>query len=178
MRAAQRMRAAERMRAAGRMKSAGRMGEAAQRREQGSVAVFSVVFAVAVVFLIALIVDGGIAMNAKERAADIAEQAARAAAGNIDIAQLRTAGVAAIGPGACGLAANLVSAYSQQDSSGVDRVTGATMTSCVATAGTETATVAVTITTQPLVGGILGRFTETAQETATAECGIARGAVC
>lgn len=172
------MRAAQRMKAAERMKAAGRMREAAQRREQGSVAVFSVVFAVAVVFLIALIVDGGIAMNAKERAADIAEQAARAAAGNIDIAQLRTAGVAAIGPGACGFAANLVSAYSQQDSSGVDRVTGATMTSCVATAGTETATVAVTITTQPLVGGILGRFTETAQETATAECGIALGAVC
>ena len=154
------------------------MRGAAQRRERGSVAVFSVVFAVAVVFLTALIVDGGIAMNAKERAADIAEQAARAAAGNIDITQLRTAGVAAIGPGACGLAANLVNAYSQQDSSGVDRVTGATMTSCVATAGTQTATVAVTITTQPLIGGLLGRFTETARETATAECGIARGAVC
>ena len=150
----------------------------AERREQGSVAVFTVVFAVAVVFLTALIVDGGIAMNAKERAADIAEQAARAAAGNIDIARLRTAGIAAIGPGACGLAASLVSAYSQQDSTGVDRVTGATMTGCVATAGTETATVAVTITTQPLVGGLLGRFTESARETATAECGIARGAVC
>ncbi len=150
----------------------------AERREQGSVAVFTVVFAVAVVFLTALIVDGGIAMNAKERAADIAEQAARAAAGNIDIARLRTAGIAAIGPGACGLAANLVSAYSQQDSTGVDRVTGATMTGCVATVGTETATVAVTITTQPLVGGLLGRFTESARETATAECGIARGAVC
>ena len=117
-------------------------------------------------------------MNAKERAADIAEQAARAAAGNINIAGLRAGGIAAIGPGACGLAANLVSAYSQQDSSGVDRVTGAAMTSCVAATGTETATVAVTITTQPLVGGILGTFTETAQETATAECGIARGAVC
>jgi Flp pilus assembly protein TadG len=155
-----------------------RRRRAAGRRERGSVAVFSVVFAVAVVFLTALIVDGGIAMNAKERAADIAEQAARAAAGNIDVAQLRTAGVAAIGPGACGFAATLVSTYSQLDSSGVDRVTGATMTSCVATAGTETATVAVTITTQPLVGGILGRFSETARETATAECGIALGAVC
>ncbi len=146
--------------------------------EHGSVAVFTVVFAVAVVFLTALIVDGGIAMNARERAADIAEQAARAAAGNIGIAGLRAGGVASIGPGACGLAGRLVSAYSQQDSSGVDRVTGATMTSCVAAVGTETATVAVTITTRPLVGGILGSFTETARETATAECGIARGAVC
>ena len=147
-------------------------------RERGSVAVFTVVFAVAVVFLAALIVDGGIAMNAKERAADIAEQAARAAAGDIDIAGLRAGRVAAIGPGACGLAAGLVSTYGQQDSSGVDRVTAAAMTSCVAAVGTQKATVAVTITTQPLVGGILGRFTETARETATAECGIARGAVC
>ncbi len=60
----------------------------------------------------------------------------------------------------------------------MDRVTAAAMTSCVAAVGTQKATVAVTITTQPLVGGILGRFTETARETATAECGIARGAVC
>lgn len=146
--------------------------------ERGSVAVFTVIFAVAVIFLTALIVDGGIAMNARERAADIAEQAARAAAGNIGVAGLRAGGVAAIGPGACGLAAGLVSAYGQQDRSGVDRVTGATMTSCVAAVGSETATVAVTITTQSLVGGILGSFTETARETATAECGIARGAVC
>lgn len=159
------------------MKAPGlRAGDAAGR-ERGSVAVFTVVFAVAVLFLTALIVDGGIAMNARERAADIAEQAARAAAGTIGIAGLRAGGIAAIGPGACGRAASLVSAYSQ-DSSGVDRVSGATMTGCVAAVGTETATVTVTITTQPLVGGILGRFTETARETATAECGIARGAVC
>ncbi len=59
---------------------------------------FTVVFAVAVVFLTALIVDGGIAMNAKERAADIAEQAARAAAGDIDIAGLRQAGSPRSGP--------------------------------------------------------------------------------
>ena len=74
---------------------------------------FTVVFAVAVVFLTALILDGGMAMNAKERAADIAEQAARAAADNIDVATLRGTGVAAIGPGACPLAGNLVAAYAQ-----------------------------------------------------------------
>ena len=59
---------------------------AARPGERASIAVFTVVFAVAVVLLTALIVDGGIAMNAKERAADIAEQAARAAAGDIDVA--------------------------------------------------------------------------------------------
>ena len=75
-RPAGRLRGAERMQALGQL----RPGPAAER-ERGSVAVFTVVFAVAVVFLTALIVDGGIAMNARERAADIAEQAARAAAG-------------------------------------------------------------------------------------------------
>ena len=146
--------------------------------ERGSIAVFTVVFAVAVVMLTALIVDGGIAMNARERAADIAEQAARAAAGNIDVVRLRASGTAVIGPGACGFAASLISRYGTDDQNGVDAVTGATMTGCLAPAGSDTATVAVSITTRPLVGGILGGFTETARETATARCGITQGAIC
>jgi Flp pilus assembly protein TadG len=149
-----------------------------QPGERGSIAVFTVVFAIAVVFLTALIVDGGIAMNAQERAADIAEQAARAAAGNIDVARLRASGAAAIGPGACGVAARLVTAYQAADSGGVDAVTHATMTSCLAPAGTDTATVGVSITTRPLVDGVLGGFTETARQTATAQCGITRGVLC
>lgn len=146
--------------------------------DQGSVAVFTVVFAIAVIFLTALILDGGIAMNARERAADIAEQAARAAADDIDVAALRATGHAQIGPGACIQAASLVGAYAQGASvGGVDKVTSATMVSCnVITA--DSATVQVTITTQPLVPGVLGGFSETAQATATAECGINQGAVC
>src|ERR1022692_4894466 len=88
--------------------------------QRGSIAVFTVVFAIAVIFLTALILDGGIAMNAKERAADIAEQAARAAAGNIDVQALRATGVAAIGAGGCPLAGRLVSSYAQHDRTGVD----------------------------------------------------------
>ncbi|HWG61958.1 MAG TPA: pilus assembly protein TadG-related protein [Streptosporangiaceae bacterium] len=146
--------------------------------ERGSVAVFTVVFAIAVVALTALILDGGIAMNARGRAADIAEQAARAAAANIDVARLRATGLASIGPGACVLAAGLVTRYAQADSGGVDRVTSATVTGCVAPVGSDTASVTVTIRTRPLVGGILGGFTETAMESATAECGISQGAAC
>lgn len=146
--------------------------------ERGSIAVFTVVFTVAVVLLTALIVDGGIAMNARERAADVAEQAARAAAGDIDVAQLRASGTAVIGPGACGLAAGLVTRYRTVDRGGARVVTGATMTGCLAPAGADTATVDVTITTRPLAGGILGGFTETARETATAQCGITQGAIC
>ena len=146
--------------------------------ERGSIAVFTVVFAIAVIFLTALILDGGIAMNAKERAADIAEQAARAAAANIDVQALRTTGVAAIGAGACPLAGNLVASYAQRASTGVDAVTSAAMDNCVAPIGAQTATVQVTITTKPLIPGVLGSFTETAHASATAECGINLGAVC
>src|ERR1035438_2168007 len=90
--------------------------------QRGSIAVFTVIFAIAVIFLTALILDGGIAMNAKERAADIAEQAARAAAGNIDVKALRATGTAAIGAGACPLAGSLVASYAQRDSTGVAAV--------------------------------------------------------
>jgi Flp pilus assembly protein TadG len=146
--------------------------------ERGSVAVFTAVFAIAIVFLTALIVDGGIALNARARAADIAGQAARAAADNIDVATLRASGNAVIGAGACGLAASLVGAYAGQDNGGVDRVSKASMIGCSAPEGSETATVQVTITTEPLIEGILGGFTETASQSATAECGINEGTEC
>src|ERR1700733_4839097 len=146
--------------------------------ERGSIAVFTVVFAIAVILLTALILDGGIAMNAKERAAEIAEQAARAAADNIDVKALRATGVAAIGAGACPLAGSLVASYAQRDSTGLDAVTSAAMDNCVAPIGAQTATVQITITTKPLIPGVLGTFTETAHASATAECGINLGAVC
>jgi hypothetical protein len=138
--------------------------------------VFTVIFAIAVIALTALIVDGGIAMNARERAADIAEQAARAAAGDIDVIALRRTGVATIGPGACTLAGQLVQQYAAGSATGVDAVTSATMNGCAV--GADSATVQVTITTRPLIPGVLGDFTETAQESATAQCGINQGALC
>ncbi|HEY3978593.1 MAG TPA: pilus assembly protein TadG-related protein [Streptosporangiaceae bacterium] len=144
--------------------------------ERGSVAVFSVVFAVAVVFLTALIVDGGIALNARGRAADIAGQAARAAADDIDIAALRDHGQVLIAAGACGTAGTLVSQYAHQDSGGLDHVTSAVMQVCGT--GADTATVRVTITTKPLIAGVFGGFTESATQTATAECGITAGVEC
>jgi Flp pilus assembly protein TadG len=150
--------------------------ELAPGRDQGSVAVFSVVFAVAVIFLTALIVDGGIALNARARATDIAGQAARAAADDIDIQTLRGSGQVVIAAGACAQAGTLVGSYVRLDSTGVDRVTSAVMGNCQA-AG-DVATVQVTITTTPLVPGIFSGFTETASQTATAECGVTQGEVC
>jgi Flp pilus assembly protein TadG len=140
--------------------------------------VFTIVFAIAVIFLLALILDGGIAMNAKQRAADIAGQAARAAADSINVATLRATGNAVIGPGACAAAGQLVTSYAAQLTSGVDRVTSAAIVSCHAPLGAKIATVRVTVSTSPLVPGVLGAFSETAAASATTECGIAVGGGC
>jgi Flp pilus assembly protein TadG len=143
--------------------------------DQGSVAVFTVVFAVAVIFLLALIVDGGNAMNARERAADIAGQAARAAADDISPATLRSAPLAGNAlpidwGSACGYAQQVVQKYG----AGLAGTT-VTMSACPGQKSSATqAAITVQITTRPLIGGgILGTFTETATGTATTECGNA-----
>ncbi|GAB3152025.1 hypothetical protein GCM10027161_52940 [Microbispora hainanensis] len=61
-------------------------------RERGSMSVFVVLFSGVVFLLAGLLVDGGAAMNARLKAADIAEQAARAAADQIDVETLRATG--------------------------------------------------------------------------------------
>jgi putative Flp pilus-assembly TadE/G-like protein len=146
--------------------------------ERGSATVFTAVFAIAVIFLLALILDGGSALNAKERAMDIAGQAARAAADTIDLQVLRSSGAAVIGPGACAAAGSLVKSYGQRLGNGLDRVTSTTMVRCTAPPGSDRATVLVSVSTRPLVPGILTAFHESAQASATPECGINQGAPC
>ena len=146
--------------------------------ERGSVTVFTAVFAIAVIFLLALILDGGSALNARERAMDVAGQAARAAADTIDLQTLRGTGRAVIGPGACAAAASLVRSYGQLLSNGLDKVTSTTMVSCTAPPGSERATVLVTVSTRPLIPGVFAGFRQSAQATATPQCGINQGALC
>jgi hypothetical protein len=148
------------------------------RGERGSVTAFTAVFAIAVIFLLALILDGGSALNARERAMDIAGQAARAAADTIDVGVLRTSGRAVIGPGACTAAAGLVNRYGRLLGNGLDKVTGTSMVSCSAPPGSQRATVQVTVSTRPLIPGVFAGFHESAQATATPECGINQGALC
>jgi Flp pilus assembly protein TadG len=145
--------------------------------ERGSVTVFTAVFAIAVIFLLALILDGGMAMNARQRAADIAGQAARAAAADLNITAVRE-GHPQIAGDACDVVVpKFVSSYATADSSGVDRVLSAQLAGCSGPGGT-TATVAVTVTTQPLVPGVLGSFTMTVTQSATIQCGIAQREAC
>ena len=60
--------------------------------ERGSTALFVAVFAPAMIFMAGLVIDGGAALEARQRAADIAEQAARAGANQCDVAILRSQG--------------------------------------------------------------------------------------
>ncbi|MGW0801862.1 TadE/TadG family type IV pilus assembly protein [Nonomuraea sp. NPDC002799] len=60
--------------------------------QRGSMSVFTVLFSVAVFLLAGLLVDGGSAINARLRAADVAEQAARAGADQVDVDHLRATG--------------------------------------------------------------------------------------
>jgi Flp pilus assembly protein TadG len=64
--------------------------------DRGTVAMFTTIFAVFVLALAGLLVDGGLTIHARQRAADIAEQAARAAADDIDVNYLRQTGKARI----------------------------------------------------------------------------------
>jgi Flp pilus assembly protein TadG len=60
--------------------------------DRGTVALFTTIFALFVLILAGLLVDGGLTIHARQRAADIAEQAARAAADDIDVEYLRRTG--------------------------------------------------------------------------------------
>lgn len=66
------------------------------RGENGSVAFIVVMWSVVVVVLAGLVIDGGLMISQKERAADLAAQAARAQAENLDPNVLRATGKAQI----------------------------------------------------------------------------------
>lgn len=158
------------------------------RGDRGSVALWVVIFTFAVMVLATFVVDGGQLMNARERAADMAEQAARATVNDIDITALR-GGRVAFSPGACaagGPAATLVASYAR--GSGLNAFVPASYhnqpgcrTGTVTTpAGPQHfATVTVEVTTKPVIPiGIFGSYQVPATATASLECGITQGVAC
>ncbi|MEV7967304.1 pilus assembly protein TadG-related protein [Sphaerisporangium sp. NPDC088356] len=99
--------------------------------------VFVVIFSVVVFMLAGLLVDGGAAINARLRASDIAEQAARAAADQIDVENLRVTGqVRLLGDdrAVCGRAQEIVDAHDDAE---------VRLTRCQTGAGQAEVTVAV-----------------------------------
>lgn len=84
-------------------------------RDRGSVALYVVLFTPVVFMLAGLLVDGGLAIHARQRAADMAEQAARAGANEIDTDALRRTGKPVIAPGRARAAAcDLLAGYRDQ----------------------------------------------------------------
>jgi Flp pilus assembly protein TadG len=153
-------------------------------RDRGSISLWVVIFTFTTLALLILVVDGGQTMNAKSRAADIAEQAARAAADDVNVGDLRGGTVQLVGGtggtgGACDLktgpAANLVTDYGN----GVPGAT-ATLTGCTPsmTVVGGTPSLAVTATVQLSVRPALPvppftTISATAEETAYLACGSA-----
>jgi len=143
------------------------------RQDRGSVSLWVVIFAFVTLALLILVVDGGQVIVAKSRAADIAEQAARAAADDIDPGALRQ-GQVTIAPGACGIpgpASDLVSTY--QKGVGVT----ASMQGCTIGTGPQGApdvTVRVQVSMTPVIPVTpFGTINVTASETAFLACGTA-----
>jgi hypothetical protein len=139
--------------------------------DRGSFTLFAVIFTMAVLWLAVMLADLGSIMNAKERAADTAGQAARAAAETLNLQQLRAGNVVIDQGEACNAADQLVLQY--KDASGID----AFVTSCTFQ-GARQATVTVTVKTTPIFSGLIGSFNESATQSACAEFGVIQGAAC
>jgi Putative Flp pilus-assembly TadE/G-like len=143
------------------------------RGDRGTLSLFVVMLVPAVVLMAGLLVDGGIAINAKERAADVAQQAARAGANDLDVADLRS-GQVQLAPDACAVALNFVPQYQGIGAQAVGCQPG--------TAGngdpvvTVQAKVVVHSQMLSLIG--LGTFTETGSGSASPVCGITQGGQC
>ena len=77
-------------------------GRPLRRRDaRGSLSVVVVLWSLVIVMVAALVIDGGLAISQRERAADLADQAARAEAQNIDQQTLRGSGAAQIAGDDC-----------------------------------------------------------------------------
>jgi hypothetical protein len=143
-----------------------------RRADQGSVTVFVVFFSMVALALASLLVDAGGAVNAQERAADLAEQAARAAANAISVADLRNGTVVIDQATACTDALNLIQAYAR-----ASQIDAALAGPCTYPSPRQV-TVYVSVTTAPLISAFFGAFTMKAHETACAEFGISQGVAC
>ncbi|TDB83746.1 pilus assembly protein [Actinomadura sp. KC216] len=118
-------------------------------RDRGTIALYTVLFTPIVLLLAGLLVDGGLAIHARQRAADMAEQAARAGANQIDTDELRRTGEPVLDPGRARAAAcDLLTAYREE------------VTASQCDADEEEVAVTVQITVRPQLLGILPGFSE------------------
>ncbi|MFD9686796.1 pilus assembly protein TadG-related protein [Kitasatospora sp. NPDC059088] len=134
-----------------------RLRAARRRGDEGSGALYLIFGAMLCLLLAGFVVDGGLAIHQRERAADIAEQAARYAANQVDPAALRANGTVSVpaNPACTGYANDFASR------------SGATA-SCTS-AGGNTVTVQVQLTYEPILLRLLGQASITVRASATAQ---------
>jgi len=130
-----------------------RLGQLRRRAERGSAALFVAIFAPAMIFMAGLVIDGGAALEAKQRAADIAEQAARAAAGQCRVDLLRSRGICFVD---ARLVEPAVAPYRKSD--GVTDLTATTLADPDNPGLSNGVRVTVTMTFRTTLLGILPRY--------------------
>ena len=131
-----------------------------RRPDRGQVTVLVLPVLLALLGVAGLVVDGGLAIAARQRAADLAEQAARTGADQIDPDSLRGAGPVRVDAVAARAAAGRY--LPGQDATGTVEVDG------------DTVTVAVTVTRRATLLGLVGvrHLTVTAHASARSLGGI------
>lgn len=131
--------------------------------DRGSGAVIVIFFALVVLALAAFVVDGGLAIHQRERAADIAEQAARYAAQDLDEEALRQGlGNAPINFGNC-------PARVAEYAASVNMSAADTAASACSQASVDRVTVRIRLTYRPVFTGFFFDQPLTVWGTATAE---------
>ncbi len=125
-----------------------RGGSGTEPGDRGSVTMYTVLIAPVVLLLAGLLVDGGLAIHARQRADDIAEQTARAGANDIDQDNLRRTGQVQLADdqsvqSACD---RLATAYGQIDG----------MPVCQVSADRRQVRASVQISVRPKILGLIG----------------------
>jgi Flp pilus assembly protein TadG len=136
------------------------------RGERGSFAFAVVFWALMVMMLAGFVVDGGLAITERQRAGDIAEQAARAGAQQLNVADLRNGTITIDEGAACAQAKAVAVASGLADSAITCGPYGSTTTSTNQVV--PTITVSVTITYSPILLGLFYSPNFTANASATA----------
>jgi Flp pilus assembly protein TadG len=131
-------------------------GRCTRRDDTGAAAVILVLLTPVLFALAGLVLDGGRAIVARQRAADVAEQAARVGVDGLDVATLRATGVDTIDAAAAREAA---CRYVETSSPGAG---------CTVHTGVDTVTVEVTTRTPTVLLGLIGVDSLHAAATATA----------
>lgn len=131
-------------------------GDGSRRRDDGAITILVLLLTPMLLALAGLVWDGGLAITARQQAADLAEQAARAGADQLDLDTARSDGT------------NLIDTARARTAACHYLLTAAPAAKCAATATTRQVTVRVTTTTTTALLGLIGLHTLTTHGQATA----------